>query len=330
MKALQYKRPSQLSLVELPVPEPGPDEVLIKVSHAGICGTDIHIMAEESPAAPEVVLGHEFSGTLAAMGNSVNHLREGQRVAVDPNNYCRRCDYCRIGKVHFCRNLNPVGVFRDGAWAEYCLAPANQVYELPKDVTFQWGALCEPFSCILHGWEKIQPVSAQDTVLILGGGIIGILWGMLLKRYNFQNLTFSEPAENRRRILNNLSFRTAAPKDVASSNEEFNLIIDCSGNPKAVQDAFAWLKPLGKFLLFGVCPATSQIQINPFQMFKKELTLIGSVINPFAFSGAIELIKQIQLPIENLGVQFYHLTEYHKAIEEVKSGRVTKGIFVMD
>jgi len=334
MQALQYNRPGILILKDLPIPEPAADEVLIKVSHAGICGTDIHILADEAPAAPVVVLGHEFSGTVAAKGKNVGHLKPGERVCVDPNNYCGHCDYCRSGEVHFCRNLEPVGVFRDGAWAEYCAAPVNQVYPLPDSIPPDWGALCEPLSCILHGWDRLQPISPDSRILILGGGIIGILWGLMLRQYRLDNLLFSEPLENRQKILANLEFSAVTPTEAAEmfreGKQDFNVIIDCSGVPTAVEEALNWIAPLGKFLFFGVCPQNSEIKINPFQVFKKELTLIGSVINPFTFSRAIRLIEEIQLPLDSLGLKKYPLVEYQKAIEDIKSGWVTKGMFVAD
>lgn len=334
MQALQYNRPGKLLLEDLPIPEPAPDEVLIRVSHAGICGTDIHILAEEAPAAPVVVLGHEFSGTVSATGKNIFHLRPGERVCVDPNNYCGRCDYCRSGEVHFCRNLEPVGVFRDGAWAEYCIAPVNQVYPLPHNVPTDWGALCEPLSCILHGWDRLQPISPDSRILILGGGIIGILWGLMLRQYRMNNLLFSEPLENRQKILANLEFSAVTPTEAAEmfceGKQDFNVIIDCTGVPTAVEVALNWIAPLGKFLFFGVCPHDSHVTIKPFQVFKKELTLIGSVINPFTFSRAIRLVEKIQLPLDSLGVKKYTISEYQKAVEDVKSGRVTKGMFVAD
>lgn len=334
MQALQYNRPGKLILKDLPLPEPAADEVLVKVSHAGICGTDIHILAEEAPAAPVVVLGHEFSGAIAATGKNVTHLKPGERVCVDPNNYCGHCDYCRNGEVHFCRNLKPVGVFRDGAWAEYCVAPVNQVYPLPDAVPPDWGALCEPLSCIVHGWDRLQPISPDSRILILGGGIIGILWGLMLRQYRLDTLLFSEPLENRRKILMELDFSAVTPKEAAETFREekqgFNVIIDCSGVPAAVEEALDWMAPLGKFLFFGVCPQDSYIKISPFQIFKKELTLVGSVINPFTFSRAIRLIEEIQRPLNSLGVKEYPLSEYQSAIEEVKSGRVTKGMFLAE
>jgi threonine dehydrogenase-like Zn-dependent dehydrogenase len=334
MQALQYNRPGKLILKDLPIPEPEKEEALIKVSHSGICGTDIHILEEEAPAAPVVVLGHEFSGTVAAVGKHAAHFKEGDRVCVDPNNYCGHCHYCRIGEVHFCRNLEAVGVSRNGAWAEYCISPAKQVYSLPEDVSPEWGALCEPLSCILHGWDRLQPISPDSRILILGGGIIGILWGLMLRQYRMNNLLFSEPLENRRKILTELDFSAVMPKEVAETFREekqgFNVIIDCSGVPPAAEEALDWIAPLGKFLFFGVCPQNSHIKINPFQVFKKELTLIGSVINPFTFSRAIRLIEEIQLPLSSLGVKKYPLSGYQTAIEEVKSGRVTKGMFAAE
>ncbi len=331
MNALQYTRPNKLSMVEKPVPGVGENEVLIEVAFAGICGTDIHIIAEESPAADRVILGHEFSGTVAAVGNGVDNLKKGNRVAVDPNNFCGKCHYCRRGKVHFCENLEPVGVFRDGAWAQYCTVPAGQVHLLPKEIALEWGALGEPLSCILHGWDRIQPLNQNIDILIIGSGLVGLLWGLLLRSYGFRQVLVSEPKSSRRMAAESLNFQTVRPEELndksRQTDKRFDLIIDCSGNPRAIEQAFQLIKPIGKLLLFGVSPKDSYLQINPFQVFKKELTILGSVINPFCFSRALHLIADIQMPIEELGITFYALEDYQRAIDEIKTGKAIKGVF---
>ena len=328
MQAIRYHRPGKIELEELPVPAPAEDEVLISVTHAGICGTDLHIIAEESPAAAEVVLGHEFAGTVVSTGDWVQHVKAGDRVAVDPNNYCGKCQYCRKGQVHFCKNLHPLGVFRDGGWAQYCCAPDRQVYLLPPEVPLAWGALGEPLSCILHGWDRLKPIAADSKTLIIGSGIVGLLWGLILQKMNQRDFLISEPNENRRELAENLGFTTIHPGQLsANTNQGFDVIIDCSGSPLAIHSAIQYINPLGKILFFGVCPEDSRMEIEPFQVFKKELTLIGSVINPFTFSRALEFIPHIMQPIEKLGVRFFKLSQYREAIAVARAGKAAKVMF---
>jgi 2-desacetyl-2-hydroxyethyl bacteriochlorophyllide A dehydrogenase len=331
MQALQYIRPSQLILTDLPLPQPNHDEVLIEVAYCGICGTDLHILQQESPAAPKVILGHEFSGKVVAKGKDVIDVDIGDRISIDPNNYCGACNYCQKGQVHFCKNLMPLGVFQNGAWAQYCIAPAQQVYKIPDQVTAQWGALAEPISCIMHAWDRIQPFSHSDAILILGSGLIGLLWGLILRHYGCHNMLMSEPNEKRKDTAKILDFDVHKPIDVqdkiVKKNAGFDLVIDCSGSCQAVEEAVKWLNPLGKLLFFGICPQGSNISVEPFHIFQKELTLLGSVINPFTFPTAIQIINHIQIPLEKLDVRFFALQDYEAALKAARSGEYTKVIF---
>lgn len=330
MRALQYQKPDKLVPVRIKQPLAGPGEVLIRVKYAGICGTDLHILKNEAPTADRIVLGHEFSGIVAATGPNVAGLQPDQPVAVDPNNFCGECVYCRRGQVHFCENLQPIGIARNGAWAEYCAVPARQVYPLPKKVPLEWGALAEPLSCILHGWDRLQAIGTEQRVLIIGAGIIGLLWGLLLKSHGFSDVMLSEPQDKRRHIANGLGLRSRHPDTITGENEMFDIIIDCSGNPGAIETAIQWLAPQGKFLFFGIVPHGITIRLEPFQLFRKELTLLGSVINPFTFSRALELISRIRVPLPALGIGLFSPDDYQAALTAVANGQITKGIFRYD
>ncbi|MEJ2637438.1 MAG: alcohol dehydrogenase catalytic domain-containing protein [Calditrichia bacterium] len=331
MQALLFRRGAGLALTKLPIPEPGDSEVLVEVHFAGICGTDIHIMAGEAPSAEEVVPGHEFAGKVVAVGKNIKHLNINDMVAVDPNNYCGWCVHCRKGQVNFCENLSPVGVDRNGGWAEYSLVPGSQAYRLPRDLSPAWGSLTEPMSCILHGWDRLQPLAADSRILIIGSGIVGLLWGTLLKHHGYEQVLFSEINDLRRSIASELGFPATSPQQIAEKNvydrSGFDIIIDCSGNPQAISEAMKLLNPLGKFLFFGVCPQHSQLQLKPFDIFKKELTLLGSVINPFTFSRAIDFLKRVGLSVENFGIKFFSLRDFQEAIQQIKKGEVNKAIF---
>jgi D-arabinitol dehydrogenase (NADP+) len=331
MQALYYNRPGKLLLVNCPTPLPQPDEVMVEVAYSGICGTDLHILNQESPAAAKVILGHEFSGKVVSTGGAVHHLETGDAVAVDPNNYCGACEYCRRGQVHFCRNIKPIGVFRDGGWAEYCTVSSALVHPLPAGIDPVWAALTEPVSCILHGWDRIQPILPQQLILILGAGLIGLLWSLILNKSGISNIVISEPLVSRRELARKLKLNCLEPEQIFKQNLQgekgFDVIIDCSGNPGAIEQALNLLNPLGKFLFFGVCPQDSNINIKPFNVFQREWTFYGSVINPFTFARALEIIPVIQTPLTDLGITMFRLGEYEQALQVARAGHYTKVIF---
>ncbi|MFZ0390585.1 MAG: alcohol dehydrogenase catalytic domain-containing protein [Calditrichia bacterium] len=326
MKALLFREMNKIFFTELPDFLPAADEVLIEVEYAGICGTDLHILSGEFPAASPLVPGHEFCGRIVSAGRNVNHVAPGQLAAVDPNNFCGYCSACRKGSFQFCENLKPVGVGRHGAWAQSCIVPKEQVYPVPAGIAASWGALCEPLSCILHGWDWLQPVAESSSVLILGCGIIGLLWGLVLRHLGLMDFVFSEPALHRRKIAAEIGCRAFAPHELPAGGS-YDIVIDCSGNPAAIELALPLLRPGGKFLFFGVCPEDSKIAIPPHQIFKKELILLGSVINPLTFSRAVQLIEKIQMPVEKLGVRFFRLEDYDAALQAARSGEVTRAMF---
>lgn len=328
MRALRYQRPRKLILIDKEIPGLRSDEVLVKIAFAGVCGTDLHILNEEAPASDSVILGHEFSGVVAEADAEVHAFQVGDHVAVDPNNYCGCCKYCRSGHIHFCENIRPIGINKDGSWAEYCVAPGNQVYKLPESLPLEWGALAEPLSCIVHGWDRLQPLNRSQSVLIIGAGLIGLLWGLLLKNCGHDKTVISEPVEARRIIAESLGFSSFHSDQIFQNGSSgFDVIIDCSGNPKAIEQALNYLNPLGKFLFFGVCPADSHISIKPYSVFQNEWTFLGSVINPFTFARTIDLMPAWQIPLEKLGVAFYELENFKHALRDVKNGIISKALF---
>lgn len=162
-------------------------------------------------SSKKVTLSHEFAGTIVKVGEvAARKFRPGDRVGVDPNRPCHCCQFCTRGQVHFCQDggcRDASGVFRDGGCAKYCVVPAEQVFLLPPSVSLQTGALCEPLSCILHGWDRLVAASAPQPdfkILVTGAGIIGNLWVTILHYHGVRNVTVSEPAPGRRNITEKL------------------------------------------------------------------------------------------------------------------------------
>ncbi len=179
MKALVWEGPRLTTLREQPAPTPGPDEVLVKVAYAGICGSELSgYLGHSALRVPPLVMGHEFSGTIAAFGPDAQTrhpaLRDGMPVTVNPLSSCGQCDYCRRGQNQLCPSRALIGAGRPGAYAEYVTAPADLVAPLPPGMTLQTGALTEPAAVAVRIGEMAGRLDGEDA-LVVGAGPIGLL-----------------------------------------------------------------------------------------------------------------------------------------------------------
>src|ERR1700722_4383966 len=181
MRAIVLDRPGSFRVAEVPDPTPAPGQVVVKVDACGICGTDLHIMDGEFPPTPyPITPGHEFAGTIAAVGADVTmDLPAGAPVAVDPSIYCGHCRRCRAGRGNLCENWAAVGDTVDGAFAEYVAVPAANAYRLAARLDRQTAAMVEPLACAVHGLRRLGPVFG-DSVVLTGAGTMGLLLLQLL------------------------------------------------------------------------------------------------------------------------------------------------------
>ena len=182
-----------------PMPAVGPESVLIQVKACGVCGTDVHIYGGAQGATecnPPVILGHEFSGVVTQVGSAVTRVKVGDHVTVNPNISCDACDQCRRGNPHFCDSMAATGVNYDGGFAEYCAVLEWQVFKLPEGVPFEEAALCEPVACALHGID-LCGIKPGDTVMIIGGGTIGMMMLQLAQLCGAVRVVMLEPNEKR-------------------------------------------------------------------------------------------------------------------------------------
>ncbi|KAG7214084.1 hypothetical protein KM043_001444 [Ampulex compressa] len=325
----------RLELKRREVPEPLANEVRIKVAYAGICGTDLHILEGCFPCKKDgpFTLGHEFVGTVEAIGSDVRCFKVGQRVAVDPNSGCDKCDYCHNGKYHFCTSggiNSTIGIFKNGGWATHALVPDTQVYAIPEDLDMRQAALAEPLSCLAHGWDLINPVNVGAKILIIGAGIIGLLWACLFHLQGHRKtVTVSEPQEKRRKgvLALGLDYEALAPGQL---KEGFDLAIDCSGSGPAMESALSLLRRGARFCVFGVANPNAKMTLEPFQIYMKELNIVGVNINPFTFPKGLALLRSLSekyLDYDKLGIKVYPLRKYREALEALKRGDISKAIF---
>ena len=332
----------ELSIVTKPIPKlSNPEDVLIRVAYSGICGTDLHIIAGEFPASTKALtLGHEFCGIIENVGSSVTTFKVGDRVVVNPNSNCNVCSYCRKGKQHFCvkgRTKSAIGIYKNGGWSNYCRVPSHLVYILPVQIPLKNGIFVEPMSCILRGWKQIDGLDQNANILIIGCGIIGLLWTCFLHYKGYRNLSLSELNKQRKEIASRMGLSVFTPNELKERKDldesfGFDLIIDCSGSPKAIESAFEWTNLGATFLCFGMCPKESEINICPFDIFSKELKILGSLINPFTFDASVSVVHAMKdyLSYDKLGIEVFTLQDYNVALDSLKSGTTTKSVFKLD
>jgi L-iditol 2-dehydrogenase len=334
MKAAVLKGTHNIELIQWQVGKPAPDEVKIAVKSCGICGTDQHIYHGHPGSAevtPPLVLGHELAGEIVEIGTEVTTLRVGDRVTVDPNIYCGLCGFCRKGLVHLCDRLQAVGVTRDGGMGEYCVAPAANCYLLPREMSYEEGALVEPLGCVLHGFNQLK-VSPDHNVLIIGGGFIGQLFLQLARKQGARAITVSEPAEEKRDTLAQFGAdRIVNPTDPAALEPLLNqvdIVIECVGRQETMEFAVKAARKGGQVLLFGVASPNTRISLSPFDVFSKELRIMGSFINPFTHEEAISLIKRGIVRVEPLISHRFPLSEIPDTMKNYANLNVTKGVIV--
>lgn len=342
MMALQFERGRGLALVNKEVPSPGDDEVLLEVARAGICGSDLHILQGTSRYSERVVLGHEGVGRVAALGPRVpDDLALGDVVALDPQFSCGQCARCLRGQPNFCENggyASTIGYYRDGCHAEYCVARWSQLHRVPPSISLDHAVLCEPMSCIMNGWKKLQDPPRDARVLIMGAGIIGLLWASLLHARGYRRAVITEPLPDRRRLASALcearlpGHEARAPAELRD-DDRFDVIIECCGQAEAVADGYRRLDVGGRLLVFGGPPKGFSITLDPSDLLFKELTLCGSVIGQATFPAGIaalsEMLSAGYLQLEELGVATFPLSDHAAAFQALEEGRVAKAIFVL-
>lgn len=301
MKASRFLGNKTFVVTDLPTPHAGPGELVLRNQVCGVCGTDVHIYHGEPGSAdvnPPVVLGHEYSGEVVEVGEGVTGFAVGDHVTVDPNIYCGHCAYCQNGKKQLCPSMEAIGVTRDGGFAQYSRIPASQAFKLEPTVPWEAAAMAEPLACCLHGID-LAGIQVGDKVCVVGGGAIGLLMVQLAKLSGASQIVLSEPNEKRRQVGLQLGANAALDPTRPDAQEAFaqvldggaNVVIECVGNVPAVKSAFQFAGKGATVLLFSVPKVDATFDLPLFDVYKKELTIKGSFVNPDTHARAVALIN---------------------------------------
>lgn len=335
MNAAVLNRPLDIEVKRVPIPVPKEDEVLLKVFCIGICGSDVHYyehgkIGRYVVEAP-LILGHELSGVVVETGAKVTNVAAGDRVAVEPGVTCGRCDYCKSGRYNLCPDVvfmatPPV----DGAWAEYVAIRSDFVFKLPDSMSFEEGALIEPFSVGIHAMNRGR-VKPSDRVLVTGLGPIGLLAVQAAKMYGVNEIYATDVVPFRRELA--LRMGATAVFDPSSENVGLKLaeatgghgadvLVETSGNGRAIEDAITTVRRGGRVVLVGM-PAKDKLEVNINHLIDAELDVCGLFRYANTYPAAIQALSGSRLDVEKVITHRFALEDIREAVEMARTQKDT-------
>jgi (R,R)-butanediol dehydrogenase/meso-butanediol dehydrogenase/diacetyl reductase len=303
MPAAVFMGLRDVAVEDRPTPKPGPGELLLEVSHCGICGSDLHFLMEWGGRAG-VIEGHEYSGTVAALGPDVAGWAVGERAIGGPSPRCGRCEYCVARRTSLCLERGGVGG-DDGTWqgafARYKTVRAAEALRVPEGLSLKHAALTEPLAVALHGITRAGGARPGTRWLVTGGGPIGFLSVAALKALGVDDIVVSEPKASRRSLCEKLGARAVDPTELVMPampydmvDEPFDVALECSGNGRAQESALAQLKRAGTLVLVGA--GMARPKFDPNRILLNELVITGAfVYDHDGFPRALELLASGRL-----------------------------------
>ena len=328
MKAVVYDAPRSFSVREVPTPEPGHGEVLIKVIQTGVCGTDLHIHEGDFYAAFPLIPGHEIVGTVAGLGDGVTGFSLGQRVTVNPNINCGYCHACRSGRPLLCSNLKGIGTNWAGGFAEYLTAPLAYVYGV-DGLDDDTAVATEPAACAMHGMETLQ-VRPGSTALIFGAGPTGILLSQLLVHGGVAQVTTAATTQFKLDLARNLGVdqtylmtRGNLASDVEalkamSDGAGYDVVIDATGAPAVTETTVGLTRDGGTVMIYGVTSPEDKVSFSPYDIFRREITIKGSFAEISSFPATIQALKAGRMRTDGLITHRFAIDDYALALEALR------------
>jgi len=321
MKSIVIQQPNDLAIETRPFPEPVAGDVRVRITLAGICGSDSHIYRGHNPFAkyPRVI-GHEFFGVIDAVGEGVDQARLGQRVSVDPVISCGTCYPCSVGKPNVCTSLVVLGVHRDGGFSEYAVVPAKNAWPVPDEIPDEHAVMIEPFTIAANVTGHAQPTE-QDVALIYGAGPMGLVTVQALKGvYNVKQVIVVDRIDERLAmaqrsgadwVFNNRDQPVAAA--LAEKGIQPTLIIDAACHPSILQEAVSLASPAARIVLMGFSSEPSQVVQQGIT--GKELSIFSSRLNANKFPVVIDWLQKGLIDPNKL---ITHRFDYHHVTDAIE------------
>lgn len=333
MRAAVFEGVGKLVIKEVPVPKiTKPDQVLIEVEACSICGTDVHITADPPGyiATPNTILGHEFCGIIREKGSQVDQVDIGDRVVVNPNNYCGKCVYCRKNLPNQCEHIEALGIDYDGAFAKYCVVSDKVVYKISKDIDPAVAACAEPLACAVNGLNKVD-VKPGDTAVVIGSGPIGLMIAMLLHKSGIDRLYLLETAAKRVEFAKGLGIAKVInpieedAKDIIARETGIgaDFVFDVTGSQIVTSVDLA--RKGGTVVLFGVNKQARR-EIAQCEITTKELRVQGTWLANATFPQAVKIIESKAIDLRALITDEIDLDQLHTGLKSLARGESIKVI----
>ena len=303
--------PGHMALSDMPSPTPAAGEVAIRVAAAGICGSDLHIRAWDTqvPMRPPMIVGHEFSGTIAALGDGVEGWQIGDRVTAEPSySVCGHCQWCRNGAYNLCPERRITGFWADGAFAESVCVPAHRLHRLPDGVSFHEGAMVEPLACCVHAVIELTGVAAGERVVVSGPGTMGLLAMQVAMACGGQVAVIGAPVDAPR-----LEIARALGADLVltvdddplnavrewTDGDGADVLFECSGAAAAVSLGLDMVRKQARYTQIGLPGRPVPVDMDRIAL--KELRVTGSFAQKWsAWKRALDLLDRNVIELEPL------------------------------
>jgi 2-desacetyl-2-hydroxyethyl bacteriochlorophyllide A dehydrogenase len=333
MRAAVFEKVGTLVVKDVDVPKiQKGDDLICEVETCSVCGTDVHIMSVPPGyvATPGTILGHELVARIVEKGPDVKSLKVGQRVVVNPNNYCGVCRYCRLNLPNECENIIPMGIGADGGFAEYVRMSERVAFPVSDALPADIAGFAEPLACAVNGMNKIR-ANPGDSVVIIGGGPIALMFIKLMKACGASPIIVSEPVELRRKFAKDSGADvvvdpTKSPTALKDAVEKAtgigaDIAIEVVGTQVAA--ALDVIRKGGKVLLFGInMKATATV--SPSAITVKEAQLLGTWLANASFPRAVEILEKGIIDLKPLITHHFPLEKTAEAIEVLRKGEGVK------
>ncbi len=330
MKSLLLTEYNHLEITDLPLPDIGPDEVLVRVEACGICGSDVHgYDGSSGRRIPPIVMGHEAAGTVAATGTNVRGYTKGDRVTFDSTVYCGACAYCARGEVNLCDNRQVIGVScgdyrRHGAFAEYVAVPQRILYHLPANITFAEAAMLEAASVALHA-VRVSEAAGSETALVIGAGMIGLLTFQAAVAAGCKNVFVADVDPSRLERARQIGAEQTilAGADLAdkvlklTGSQGVDAVFEAVGMNETVSAAIDSVRRGGTITLIGnIAP---EVKLPLQKVVTRQIRLQGSCASAGEYPQAIELIAAGKIQVKPLITAVAALEEGPRWFERLHS-----------
>lgn len=336
MQAAYLEKSGKIEIRRIPIPSIEENEVLVKVARCGVCMTDVHMYKGSFPVKMPVILGHEFSGIIEIIGKKVTTyanstgqipLKIGDRVSAIPLINCGLCPACLTGKGNLCQSAQSIGgageIVNNGAFAQYIKLPARVLYKLPYNMSYITGAFIEMTACCLHGID-LSRIRQGDSVLLIGAGTVGLLLLELIKLQGPSQIIVSEPIPERRKLAKDRGadfvidpMQTDPVNEIKeiTSGQGADVVIEAVGSSQTTEQAIEMAKKGGIINIFGVADSKASSQIKPFDIYFRQLTLVGTyALTLDTFNRAAKLLAWGRLDIDYLLTDEFPLHQLEKAV----------------